>query len=51
MGIPHVTHAFFEAIVDLNVDEEDSTIHSQLDLNILEKFVEMSENDDDPEVS
>ena len=28
MGIPHVTHAFFEAIVDLNVDEEDSTIHS-----------------------
>ena len=51
MGIPHVTHAFFEALVDLNVDEEDNTIHSHIDLNMLEKFVEMSEDDDDPEVS
>jgi len=51
MGIPHPTHAFFEALVDLNVDEEDNTIHSHIDLNMLEKFVEMSEDDDDPEVS
>jgi len=53
MGIPHPTHAFFEALVDLNVDD-DKTIHSQLDLNMLEKFVEMSkyyEDDDDPEIS
>ena len=51
MGIPHVTHAFFESLVDLNVDEEDNSISSQIDLNMLEKFVEMSEDDDDPEVS
>ena len=57
MGIPHPTHAFFETIVDLNVDEDDKTIHSQIDLNMLEKFVEMSkyleddDDDDDPEIS
>ena len=54
MGIPHPTHEFFEVLVDLDVDEEDKTIHSQIDLNMLEKFVEMSkyyEDDDDPEIS
>ena len=54
MGIPHPTHAFFETIVDLDVDEDDKTIHSQIDLNKLEKFVEMNkyyEDDDDPEIS
>ena len=54
MGIPHPTHEFFETIVDLDVDEDDKTIHSQIDLNMLEKFVEMSkyyEDDDDPEIS
>ena len=53
MGIPHPTHEFFETLVDLTVDE-DKNIHSQLDLNIMEKFVEISkdhEDDDDPEVS
>ena len=56
MGIPHPTHEFFEVMVDLNVDEEDNSIHSQLDLDMLEKFVEISkfledDDDDDPEVS
>ena len=56
MGIPHPTHAFFETLVDLNVDEDDKTIHSQIDINMLEKFVEMSkyledDDDDDPEIS
>ena len=53
MGIPHPTHAFFETLVDLTVDE-DKNIHSQLDLDIMEKFVEISkdhEDDDDPEIS
>ena len=53
MGIPHPTHEFFEALVDLHVDD-DRSIHSQIDLDIMEKFVEMSkyyEDDDDPEVS
>ena len=50
MGIPHPTHEFFEALVDLHVDD-DRSIHSQIDLDMIEKFVEMSENDDDPEVS
>ena len=55
MGISHPTHAFFEALVDLNVDD-DKTIHSQLDLDMIEKFVEMSkyyedDDDDDPEIS
>ena len=55
MGIPHPTHEFFEIMVDLDVDEDDKSIHSQLDLNMLEKFVEISkfleDDDDDPEIS
>ena len=53
MGIPHPTHEFFEALVDLTVDD-DKNIHSQLNLDIMEKFVEISkyyEDDDDPEIS
>ena len=55
MGIPHPTHAFFEAIVDITIDD-DKNIYSQIDLNMLEKFVEVSEyfeddDDDDPEIS
>ncbi len=54
MGIPHPTHKFFETLVDLNVDD-DRSIHSQINLDMLEKFVEMSkyfeDDDDDPEVS
>ena len=42
MGIPHPTHAFFETLVHLTIDD-DKTIHSQIDLNKLEKFVEVSE--------
>ena len=56
MGIPHPTHAFFETIVDVDIDEDDNTIHSHIDLNMLEKFVEVNkdledDNDDDPEIS
>jgi len=57
MGIPHPTHTFFETVVDVNVDEDDNTIHSEIDLDMLEKFVEMSkyleddDEDDDPEIS
>ena len=57
MGIPHPTHEFFEILVDLHVDKDDKSIHSQIDLDMLEKFIEMSkyyeddDDDDDPEVS
>ena len=56
MGIPHPTHEFFETLVDLHVDEDDKSIHSQIDLDMLEKFVEMSkyfedDDDDDPDIS
>ena len=52
MGIPHPTHGFFEALVELDIDEEDNSISSQIDLNMLETFVEKYfEDDDDPEVS
>ena len=55
MGIPHPTHEFFEALVDLHVDD-DRSIHSQIDLDMIEKFVEISkyyedDEDDDPEIS
>jgi len=56
MEIPHPTHALFEALVDIGVDEEDGSIHSQIDVNMLEKFVEFSEsfkdddNNDPPEI-
>ena len=52
MGIPHPTHEFFEVLVDLDVNEEDSSIHSSLDFDMLEKFIEISKNNNDgPEVS
>ena len=58
MGIPHPTHAFLEAVVDINVDDDEKTIHCQIDLNKLEKFVEVNkyfedddDEDDDPEIS
>ena len=53
MGIPHPTHAFVEALVDLELDE-DKNIRSQIDLNIFDKvveiieYVENLESDDDP---
>ena len=54
MGIPHPTHAFFETLVNLNIDEEDNSMSSTLDFDLLEKFIETSKNfedDDDPEIS
>ena len=52
MGIPHPTHDFFEALVDLDIDENDNSIHSSLDFELLEKFVgNNNEDDDDPEIS
>ena len=51
MGIPHPTHAFFETVVDVDVDEDGDGIHSQIDFEVLEKFIEVFEDDDDPEVS
>ena len=52
MGIPHPTHEFFEALVDLDIDEDDNSIHSSLDFELLEKFVgNNNEDDDDPEIS
>ena len=57
MGIPHPSHEFFEVLVDVGVDEEDGSIHSQVDVSMLEKFVELSksfkddDNNDPPEIS
>ena len=54
MEIPHPTHGFFEALVDLDIDEDNSSMSSTLDFDLLEKFIETSkhfEDDDDPEVS
>ena len=43
---------FFEALVDLDIDEDDNSIHSSLDFELLEKFVgNNNEDDDDPEIS
>ena len=43
MGIPHPTHAFFETLVNVNVDEDDNSIHSEIDLNKFKKFIKVSE--------
>ena len=56
MGIPHLTHGFFEALVDVDIDENDDTIHGQIDLNMLamlEKFIDTNKDleDDDPKIS
>ena len=50
MGIPHPTHEFFEALVDLDIDENDNSMHSSLDFELLEKFVgNNNDGDDDPD--
>ena len=54
MGIPHPTHEFFEAMVEIEIEEDNSSMSSTLDFDLLEKFIEISKNfedDDDPEVS
>ena len=54
MGIPHPTHEFFEAMVEIDIDEDNNSMSSTLDFDLLEKFIDISkhnEDDDDPEVS
>ena len=51
MGIAHPTHGFSEALVEVDVDESGEGMHSQIDFEVLEKFIEIYEDDDDPEVS
>ena len=54
MGIPHPTHGFFEARVEIEIEEDNSSMSSTLNFDLLEKFIETSKNfedDDDPEIS
>ena len=54
MGIPHPTHGFFEAMVEIEIEEDNSSMSSTLNFDLLEKFIETSKNledDNDPEVS
>ena len=53
MGIPHPTHEFFEAMVEIEIEEDNSSMSSTLNFDLLEKFIEISkynEDDDDPEI-
>tara|TARA_Y100000310_G_scaffold26051_1_gene24882 strand:- start:31 stop:345 length:315 start_codon:yes stop_codon:yes gene_type:complete len=50
MGIPHPTHGFFEAMVEIDIDEDNNNMSSTLDFDLLEELIEISrhnENDDD----
>ena len=50
MGIPHPTHEFFEAMVEIDIDEDNNNMSSTLDFDLLEELIEISkhnENDDD----
>ena len=47
MGIDHPTHGFSEALVEVDVDESGEGMHSQIDFEVLEKFIEAFEDDDD----
>ena len=54
MGIPHPTHGFFEAMVEIEIEEDNSSMSSTLNFDLLEKFIDISKNfedDDDPKVS
>ena len=37
--------------MEVDVDESGEGMHSQIDFEVLEKFIEIYEDDDDPEVS
>ena len=48
MGLPHVTQKIFESFVEVTVDP-DNNIHSEVDLELLMKFFELCEKNNNDE--
>ena len=48
MGLPHVTQKIFESFVEVTV-EPDNNIHSEVDLELLMKFFELCEKNNNDE--
>ena len=50
LGLKHPTQGLFEGLVELSVDP-DNTIATEVNKDVLEEYIKMFGDDDDPEIS
>ena len=50
LGLKHPTQGLFEGLVELSVDP-DNTIATEVNQEVLEEYIKMFGDDDDPEIS
>ena len=50
LGLKHPTQGLFESLVELSVDP-DNTIATEVNQEVLEEYIKMFGDDDDPEIS
>ena len=50
LGLKHPTQGLFEALVELSVDP-DNTIATEVNQDILEEYIKLFGDDDDPDIS
>ena len=50
MGLAHPTQGLFEGLVELSVDP-DNTIATEVNQEVLEEYIKLFGDDDDPEIS
>ena len=50
LGLKHPTQGLFEGLVELSVDP-DNTIATEVNQDVLEEYIKMFGDDDDPEIS
>ena len=50
LELKHPTHGLFEALVELSVDP-DNSIATEVDIDLLEEYIKMLGDGDDPEIS
>ena len=49
MGLAHPTHGLFEQLVEITVDL-DNTIATEVNIDLLKKYIKLFGDDDDPEI-
>ena len=50
LDLNHITHGLFEALVELQVDP-DNSVATEVNQDLLEEYIKLFGDDDDPEVS
>ena len=50
LELKHVTHGLFEALVELEIDP-DNTVATEVNQDLLEEYIKLFGDNDDPEIS